>query len=254
MHKHILVIAFIYTSIVTGMYKTPITHYTLDECAWRSILENELKDSCFENYFWRARAERTPFPIAIHGLEHHEQERLFRHLLFKGSELGILFLLQCNKKLIHSNIFCVHTRIFCGDNIGMTPLHYATRWCTPHIVRILLDHGAHVNAPDSRGNTPLHYATYCCNHLMIALLRAYGADLKAPNNEGITPLQCAQLPPVSRSHYLQDTLPPELMFIGAKRFFHPIHEWDVTDLARVYKFWAISYTELIIKLSPWSWN
>ena len=66
-------------------------------------------------------------------------------------------------------------------------------------VRMLLDHGADVNAADATGRTPLHYAaaSELLSVDMVKLLVEHGADLNAPvkhqhsGDSGLTPLDLA---------------------------------------------------------------
>ncbi|KAJ8665232.1 hypothetical protein QAD02_006894 [Eretmocerus hayati] len=66
--------------------------------------------------------------------------------------------------------------------------------------KLLLKHGANVNARDSKLNTPLHYMRYNTQVKMIDLLLNYGADLDACNALSETPL----LSLVSPEFYDQD--------------------------------------------------
>lgn len=72
----------------------------------------------------------------------------------------------------------------------MTPLHYAMLGSNPEMQRMLVRHGADVNAVDAAGMTPLHWA---CERRtvtkMIDALLALGADVNAAGELGLTPLE-----------------------------------------------------------------
>lgn len=59
------------------------------------------------------------------------------------------------------------------------------------LTRILLEHGANVEAASVFGQTPLLWAAKCGDYDMILLLLSFGADLEATNNMLQTPLFCA---------------------------------------------------------------
>ena len=44
------------------------------------------------------------------------------------------------------------------DNTLSTPLHLAIKNNRPHVVKILVQHGANTTIRDTNGKTPLHYA------------------------------------------------------------------------------------------------
>ena len=78
------------------------------------------------------------------------------------------------------------------DNLGETALHKATRCGRSHSVKVLLQHGALVDAECNRGGTALFQA---CAHGNVACLHElvkHGADLEARHKGvGLTPLQTA---------------------------------------------------------------
>jgi ankyrin repeat protein len=69
-------------------------------------------------------------------------------------------------------------------------LHYAAENGYEEIARLLLDHGADVNAKDRFGSAPLHKASVTGNVATIKLLLDRGADVKACDSEKCTPLHC----------------------------------------------------------------
>ena len=88
------------------------------------------------------------------------------------------------------------------NTCGQTPLHLLSPWPwgaaedVPHLVAILVDGGADVNACDKDYETPLHTA-YRNNKLdVVKSLVSRDADKYAKNNKGETPIQLAPQPMV----------------------------------------------------------
>ncbi|UOX38727.1 ankyrin repeat containing protein [Finch poxvirus] len=74
---------------------------------------------------------------------------------------------------------------------GFTPLYMAVNYIKIEFVKLLLEHGAYVNAKTKlSGNTPLHKAMFSNSIDNIKLLLSYGADYNSLNNHGNTPLTC----------------------------------------------------------------
>ena len=71
------------------------------------------------------------------------------------------------------------------------PLHWATRKYRADIVRILLDHGADVNAEGSFGDTALHVASDRGFDNLVSLFLERHANPNAQNKQGLTPLHMA---------------------------------------------------------------
>jgi hypothetical protein len=80
------------------------------------------------------------------------------------------------------------------DEHGQTPLLWASEGSNfkdGSVVRLLLEHGADINAQSRRGWTPLHAAS-CYGALeVVRLLLEHGADVEAKTNSGKTALQFA---------------------------------------------------------------
>lgn len=83
------------------------------------------------------------------------------------------------------------------DKIGHTALHVARRLSYkdgyPDIIKLLIDHGADVNARTSRGQTPIFILfDYNNNFESVLKITQYlisnGADINIQNNDGWTPL------------------------------------------------------------------
>lgn len=73
---------------------------------------------------------------------------------------------------------------------GDRPLHFASREGHAQVVRLLLAHGADVNAANDRGVTPMHRATQVGGPVFEVLLGA-GADVRTADERGRTPLHWA---------------------------------------------------------------
>ncbi|CAG8575710.1 23410_t:CDS:2, partial [Racocetra persica] len=79
------------------------------------------------------------------------------------------------------------------DATGYTPLHYSARSGNLEICRLLLEHGANVNAVTPElSSTPLHRAAIINNSEMVNLLLSYGANPKLKDSDGHTPLDKAR--------------------------------------------------------------
>lgn len=86
-------------------------------------------------------------------------------------------------------------RVDQADNVGATPIVYAA--VSPDLparacVRLLLDHGAHVDLRTRRGQTVLHWAVSSGSPAVIRLLLAAGADAKARSSTGGSILATAE--------------------------------------------------------------
>lgn len=75
-----------------------------------------------------------------------------------------------------------------GSKGDCTPLMEAANGGFIDIVKLLLQHGANVNAQSSSGNTALHFA--CCSGYdgVVQLLVQHNAELEHQNENGHTPL------------------------------------------------------------------
>jgi len=72
-----------------------------------------------------------------------------------------------------------------------TPLHRAASANHVEMVKLLLRHGANVDAEDNSENSPLHRAIYSGHGEVARLLIEAGADAQARNHAGNTPVQMA---------------------------------------------------------------
>jgi ankyrin repeat protein len=75
---------------------------------------------------------------------------------------------------------------------SITPLHSAAAGRSLEITRLLLDHGASVDAPQKGGYTALHAAVQNEQLEMVELLLVYGADADHQNDSGASPRDLAK--------------------------------------------------------------
>ena len=90
-----------------------------------------------------------------------------------------------------------------------TPLHVASYCGKLESTRLLIDHGAQVDAVDDKGNTPLHYVSrgiYDSEDAGVGIARLlleHGADVNAKTNSGQTTLDLASLRPKVAQIFLE---------------------------------------------------
>ena len=74
---------------------------------------------------------------------------------------------------------------------GSTPLHTAAARSNLPIVKFLVEHGANINQANNRGDIPLYYAAAWGNIPTVKFLVEHGADVNQANNRGDTSLHNA---------------------------------------------------------------
>jgi ankyrin repeat protein len=77
------------------------------------------------------------------------------------------------------------------ESMKVTPLASAAAAQQTSIARLLIDHGANVNARAASGHIPLHEASANGNVELVKLLIQNGADVNAKTDDGKTPLDFA---------------------------------------------------------------
>ncbi|CAG9991613.1 unnamed protein product [Clonostachys byssicola] len=80
-----------------------------------------------------------------------------------------------------------------ADNDGYTPLMFATQSQRHDTIRLLVELGASLEAVDKEGTTPLIFATLNDWHDTIRLLVGLGASVEAADKKGLTPFKIASL-------------------------------------------------------------
>jgi ankyrin repeat protein len=98
-----------------------------------------------------------------------------------------------NLEVVRILIECVPAHVNAMSEYG-SPLHWASD--TPNfndgsVIRLLLEHGADINAQDGDPGTPLHGASKFGRLETVRLLLEHGADVEVKNNGGKTALQVA---------------------------------------------------------------
>ena len=80
-----------------------------------------------------------------------------------------------------------------GEAVALSPLIEAVKQGDLAQVRVLLDRGADVDAPEIDGTTALHWAVHRDDGDLAALLIDRGADVTAANRYGVAPIALASL-------------------------------------------------------------
>ena len=78
-----------------------------------------------------------------------------------------------------------------SDSDGKTALHLAAEFDYPDVIRVLVKHGAQINARGNDRETPLHTAVSCGSPLAIRVLLELGADTEIKNWQGRSPAHLA---------------------------------------------------------------
>lgn len=79
-----------------------------------------------------------------------------------------------------------------NNPMKLMPLHSAASARNLEAARLLLEHGAPVNARQQGGWTPIHAAAQNGDRAMVELMLKHGADPKLANDEGKTPAMVAR--------------------------------------------------------------
>ena len=85
------------------------------------------------------------------------------------------------------------------DKNGLTPLHWTFKkiytlnfaFKSIEVIKLLIEHGANLNAQDNNGNTPLYDACWYGYLEIVQSLLNRGADVTMETAKGITPLEIA---------------------------------------------------------------
>jgi ankyrin repeat protein len=112
---------------------------------------------------------------------------------------------QHGKTILHEmawdgNVEAVRLLLEHGANVnasdretGVTALHHAANKGRVEVILVLLEHGADIHATDINGQTVLHWAAFVCHPPTIQLILARGMDANSVQEDGTTALiQVAQ--------------------------------------------------------------
>lgn len=78
-----------------------------------------------------------------------------------------------------------------AGNFGNTPLHVAATWGDVDAIKLLIEHGARIDAEGEDGLTPLHSAAVQGNAQAVGVLLDHGANAAAAEVHGHTALELA---------------------------------------------------------------
>ena len=102
-------------------------------------------------------------------------DAVFQSAVMEGDVMEMLHLLNHDNKLPDVNK---------QNHMGMTPLHQSVLQNNLDSAKVLICHGANVDAQDSNGYSPLHAAAACDSKNMAALLILFGAVIFLTTHDG----------------------------------------------------------------------
>jgi ankyrin repeat protein len=141
----------------------------------------------------RSRDGRTVLHVAAEG---GLEQRTLTLLLSKGlkvndvDDLGRTPIHYATVKSV-APLAAAGADVDAKDNRGVTALDLAAATSHADVVNELLNHSASVFTTDAKGRTPLHYAALNPNGDVVDALRAHGAPTAARDSDGFTPREVA---------------------------------------------------------------
>lgn len=178
------------------MNSEPITSLIIEELKKRFGLDNKGGLEKFIN-------ETTNEGItALHYAAYNGNINIANMLIDNGADVGLIskrgknvmhFAAEGNKPSIMVYFIAYHAQdVFCIDECGSTPLHWACYSGSEEAVLFLLSVKANINAKDKEGLTPLHLCALSKRNKIILTLLQQGADKYILNNKQQTAYDIAK--------------------------------------------------------------
>ena len=143
----------------------------------------------------RRRMDTNPntplFCCLLYFIMERRQPRMYRYVTNNNSRRLRRILLD-RPELVHAR----------WERLDYTSLHIASLNGAHRVARVLIEHGADVNAEDTTERTPLHYACRLEDDRIAEMLLDAGANIDAADSNGRTPLIIASMGR-SRIHVLE---------------------------------------------------
>ncbi len=110
----------------------------------------------------------------------------------EGADVSTFHLTACMGDLIRvKSLVEQGTDVDAKDELGWTPLYWATSMGRTRVAEFLVSKGADVTLQTEDGNTPLHKAAKAGEHKLVEFFVSKGADVNAQDKRGNTPLHSA---------------------------------------------------------------
>ena len=143
----------------------------LRACTWLYDMEPKYRYTGLLEHSTRHSSDHSPPPLP--------STHLYYAVFCGFSELA-KWLITTHKEVVNAKCY--------GNR---TPLHVASHEGHIDAVRVLLEHGAHVDSQEYARWMPLHFASDTGNYKIVQLLLEHRATLNARSASGITPLYLA---------------------------------------------------------------
>lgn len=144
-----------------------------------------------------ANAKDRCFSIALHSASRKGNMEMVKILINGGSDVNAENEFDQDKLLVPKEGTSLNGHELVEDELGVveqvpgTALHVASQGGHTHIVKYLLEHGAHIEPPDELENTPLITASSEGHTNIVSLLLERGANIRARNACGESSLHAA---------------------------------------------------------------
>ena len=210
--------------LLDNAYEKPVLEAT-DAQGWTAI-HHAAKSGCFESI--KTLQENGALVNAI-----TKEGETALHLATINEQLDAVTLFAEHRDLLEKLTKGKHYY-----DISQTAMHIAARKGLVKICKVLLKHGAKVDALNNLQMTPLHYAAMKCHDKVCQLLLEHGAKVNALNIRQWTPLQNAAL----NDH---DKVCQLLLEHGAK--VNALDEYESTPLHEAARHGRDKVCQLLLK-------